>query len=143
VAPAQLSAPLPRERSSGWDVAHDAFIEIWQHPNGFNPARATLKSYVFGIARKRAADWWRSRRSSEVQAPRAEASLPGEPRALIEDALAQLEPDVRSLLWLREVEGYSYAELAEILGAPLGTIKSRLFTAREQLRKVWKGDAIP
>ncbi|PYV04064.1 MAG: hypothetical protein DMG26_08385 [Acidobacteria bacterium] len=60
---------------------------------------------------------------------------------LVEDALAQLEPELRSLLWLREVEGYSYAELAEILGTPIGTVKSRLFAARERLRKVWKGNA--
>jgi RNA polymerase sigma-70 factor (ECF subfamily) len=42
------------------------------------------------------------------------------------------------VLWLREVEGYSYDELSQILGTPLGTIKSRLFAAREELRKIWK-----
>jgi RNA polymerase sigma-70 factor (ECF subfamily) len=54
------------------------------------------------------------------------------------DALQQLEPDLRNVLWLREVEGYSYDELASILGLPLGTVKSRLFSAREQLRRVWQ-----
>jgi len=41
-------------------------------------------------------------------------------------------------MWLREVAGYSYAELAEILEIPLGTVRSRLFTAREELRKIWQ-----
>jgi RNA polymerase sigma-70 factor, ECF subfamily len=54
----------------------------------------------------------------------------------MQDVLARLEPDARSLLWLREVEGYSYAELAEILDVPVGTVKSRLFTAREELRRI-------
>jgi len=57
----------------------------------------------------------------------------------MEDALAHLPEEPRSLLWLREVEGQSYAELAEILEIPVGTVKSRLFAAREELRRVWHG----
>lgn len=119
------------------DVAQEVFQKIWQRPNGFDPARGSLKAYLFGIARKRAADWWR-RRPPERNAPLPEpVTVPGEARVLLQDALARLEPDQRGLLWLREVEGYSYQELAEVLAIPLGTVKSRLFAAREQLRKVW------
>lgn len=56
----------------------------------------------------------------------------------MKDAFDQLDSDSRSVLWLREVEGYSYEELAQILDIPMGTVKSRLFTAREELRRVWK-----
>lgn len=119
------------------DVAQDAFVQIWRHPNGFNPARSSLKAYLFGIARKRAADWWRHH---ELAAnPSAEPRLDGiESPVLIRDAVVQLQPDLRSILWLREVDGYSYEELSQILTIPLGTVKSRLFAAREALRQIWK-----
>jgi RNA polymerase sigma-70 factor (ECF subfamily) len=50
----------------------------------------------------------------------------------------RLDPQARSVLWLREVEGYSYEELAEIFEIPLGTVQSRLYAARQQLRRMWK-----
>jgi RNA polymerase sigma-70 factor (ECF subfamily) len=53
------------------------------------------------------------------------------------DALNRLPEEQRTLLWLREVEGLSYAELALNLEIPVGTVRSRLFAAREALRKIW------
>ena len=41
-------------------------------------------------------------------------------------------------MWLREVEGYSYAEIAEVLGIPVGTVGSRLTTARDELKAIWE-----
>jgi RNA polymerase sigma-70 factor (ECF subfamily) len=122
------------------DVAQEAFLQLWQHPNGFNPARATLRAYLFGIAARRAADWWRHRAREERAAAPPQAGFPTEAAILMDDALARLEPEPRSLLWLREVEGYSCAELAGMLDIPLGTVKSRLCAAREQLRRIWKGE---
>ncbi len=57
---------------------------------------------------------------------------------LLADVLEKVDAEKRTLLWLREVEGYSYQELAEILEIPVGTVRSRLFAAREQLRRVWE-----
>ncbi len=120
------------------DVAQETFLQLWKHPNGFNPARSTLKAYVFGIARKRAADWWRHHRPLGEPSPRPESPVVDENSTLLlTDAMSRLDPDVRGVLWLREMEGYSYQELAEIFEIPLGTVKSRLYTAREQLRRVW------
>lgn len=59
---------------------------------------------------------------------------------MIGDALARLPEQQRMLLWLREVEGQSYEELANILEIPVGTVRSRLFAAREALRRIWYGD---
>ena len=126
------------EARAAEDVAQEAFLQLWRKPNGFNPARATLKAYLFGIAAKRAADWWRRQVREEGRPLPAPVASRSESQTLMGDALGRLEPDARSLLWLREVEGYAYAELAEILEIPLGTVKSRLFTAREELRRIWK-----
>ena len=59
----------------------------------------------------------------------------------IADALDHLPEEQRTLLWLREVEGQSYAELAVILDIPVGTVRSRLFMARQALREIWLGAA--
>ena len=120
------------------DVAQETFLQLWKHPNGFDPARSTLKAYVFGIARRRAADWWRHHRPAGEPSRRAEASMVEESSTLLlTDAISRLDPEARGVLWLREMEGYSYEELAEIFEIPLGTVKSRLYAAREQLRRVW------
>ena len=118
------------------DVAQETFLQLWKRHNGFDPARGTLKQYLFGIARKQAAH-------QRKDLPPPEADLPTEPVAAedrtadLNEALVRLEPEERALLWLREVEGYSYAEMADILGVPLGTVKSKLFSARGALRRVW------
>jgi len=61
-----------------------------------------------------------------------------ETSSLLSDALSHLSEEQRSLLWLREVERLSYGELAHALEIPVGTVRSRLFAAREALRKVWR-----
>jgi RNA polymerase sigma-70 factor, ECF subfamily len=119
------------------DVAQETFLQFWQRPNGFDPSRSTVRAYLFGIARKKAADWWRQQRTAGAASSEASCG-DGSQTLLLKDALDLLDPDLRNVLWLREVEGYSYDELAHILDIPVGTVKSRLFSAREQLRRDWK-----
>jgi RNA polymerase sigma-70 factor (ECF subfamily) len=119
------------------DVMQETFTQIWRRPNGFAPERGTLRSYLFGAGRKRASEWWR-KQGSRGEAAVAESVVCGaEGASVIGDVFGRLPEEQRTLLWLREVEGQSYAELAEILGIPIGTVRSRLFAAREELRKVW------
>lgn len=129
--------------SAAQDVAQDIFLRLWQGPNGFQPAKGSLRAYLFGIARNRCAEWWRQWRGpgSTGVAPSADPAYEADAdqSALVAQALSRLEPDKRALLWLREVEGQSYGELAGILKIPIGTVKSRLFAAREELRRIWSG----
>ena len=128
------------------DLAQETFLQIWRRPDGYDPDRGTLRQYIYGIARTRAAQ--RRRESPHVSpspeelrrsAARktGEGGTNGDLSAAMRQGLFRLDTDERGLLWLRELEGYSYSELAEILDVPLGTVKSRLFAARESLRQIW------
>lgn len=118
------------------DITQETFLALWQKPNGFDPQRGSLRGYLFGIARRRAGDW--RRRNPRAEGPPPEPTTADDERAmLLADAIGRMDPDERGLLWLREVEGHSYTELAAILDLPLGTVKSRLFSAREALRRIW------
>ena len=123
------------------DVMQETFTQIWKRPDAFRPERGTLRAYLFGAARKRAADWWRKKGRENGNAVSAgyASQFKTETGSLVGDAFQRLPEEQRTLLWLREVEGQSYAELAEILEIPVGTVRSRLFAAREELRRVWNG----
>jgi RNA polymerase sigma-70 factor, ECF subfamily len=124
------------------DVAQETFTQIWKRPGGFQPERGTLRGYLYGIGRKRAAEWWRKKVPTEPADLDKIATSRTADHSIIHDAWGRLPEEQRSLLWLREVEGRSYAELAEILDVPVGTVRSRLFASREALRKIWHGTAI-
>lgn len=125
-------------RQAAEDLTQDMFTQIWRRPNGFQPERGTLRAYLYGIGRKRGAEWWHTPGSrganvkSDLVARRAETT------SAVNGAFRQLPEEQRSLLLLREVEGHSYVELAEILEIPVGTVRSRLFAAREALRGIWR-----
>jgi len=125
------------DRQAAEDVMQETFTQMWRSPNGFMPERGTLRAYLFGVARKCAAEWWRKRGSVDGNPIEEPVECKIEIASLVGDALQRLPEEQRSLLWLREVEGQSYTELAQILEVPVGTVRSRLFTAREELRIVW------
>jgi RNA polymerase sigma-70 factor, ECF subfamily len=123
------------------DLAQETFAHIWERPRGFQPERGTLRGYLYGIARKRAMEWWRKQAPTEaVDLDKIEGWRSAD-HSSVHDSWQRLPEEQRSLLWLREVEGRSYAELAEILEIPVGTVRSRLFAARDALRKIWHGAA--
>jgi len=124
-------------RQAAEDVMQETFAQMWRNPNGFAPERGTLRAYLFGMARKRAAEWWRKKASADGNVIEERTEHKAETISLVGDAFQRLPKEQRILLWLREVEGQSYIELAQILAMPVGTVRSRLFAAREELRKVW------
>ncbi len=121
------------------DLTQETFLHLWRRPSAFDPQRGNIKAYLLGVARKKAADWWRHHKpASTTSVEPVSSEVDG---LAIRDALGQLPEDLRTVLWLREVEGCSYAELAKILNVPIGTVRSRLHAARQQLRTVWMKEA--
>ncbi len=123
------------------DLTQDIFTQLWRQPDGFDPLRGSVRAYLFGIGKHRAAEWWRR---SKPEAPLEDNRCTAgdlERGSVIADALGRLPEEQRTLLWLREVEGQSYAELAVILDIPVGTVRSRLFMARQAIRAIWLGAA--
>jgi RNA polymerase sigma-70 factor, ECF subfamily len=131
---------LTGNRQAAEDVMQETFTQLWRSHNGFAPEKGSLRGYLFGIARKGAAGWWRKHASDGGPPPNESSTSATEINSLVIDAFQRLDEEQRSLLWLREVEGQTYAELAQILEIPIGTVRSRLFTAREELRTVWHSE---
>lgn len=130
---------LVGNRQAAEDVAQEIFTQIWNRPNGFRPERGTLRAYLYGIGRKRAAEWWRTQRPQDSGAESEAKTCQTETVSIVGDAFSRLPEEQRTLLWLREVEGHSYGEIAATLEIPIGTVRSRLFAAREALREIWHG----
>jgi RNA polymerase sigma-70 factor (ECF subfamily) len=128
---------IVRSPQAAEDITQEVFTKLWSRPNGFEPERGTLRAYLYGIGRKRAAEWWRQQSPEGAAAETETNTSQTETISIVGDVFARLSLDQRTLLWLREVEGHSYKELAQGLEIPVGTVRSRLFVARESLRKIW------
>jgi RNA polymerase sigma-70 factor (ECF subfamily) len=120
------------------ELAQETFLGLLQAARRYEP-RATFRSYVFSIAfNVLLASRRKSRRDAadDVTAidPPARAS---DPTAVIwvRQALAELDPQDREMLMLREYDALSYEEIATLLQVPIGTVRSRLFRARMALRE--------
>jgi len=119
------------------DVMQETFTQIWRRPHRFDPERGSPRAYLFGVARRQAAEWRRKQKATDELGIDPSAPSGVEVASMVTEAFGRLTLEHRTLLWLREVEGQSYQELATILDVPLGTVRSRLFAAREALRALW------
>src|SRR5436305_14361465 len=148
---------MVRDRELAEDLAQDTFIKVLNHIDRYRP-EFKLSSWLFKIANNVAIDHLRRRQLDTVSidgSPHAqtqdaieatsfdvvgqqESALDEmEARELggaIERAIATLRPEYRSCIVLRHVEGHSYEEIAQILDLPLGTVKTYIHRARNELR---------
>jgi RNA polymerase sigma-70 factor (ECF subfamily) len=128
------------------DVAHDCFLGLIKDPGRFDSSKASLRTYLYAAARNQAAKRYQSfgretaieeladePRSADRKGPMA-LVLDNELAGEVERAIAALPPLQREALVLFEFEDLSLAEIAAVVGADSGTVKSRLFRAREKLR---------
>lgn len=149
---------MVRDRELAEDLAQDAFIKVLNHIDRYRP-EFKLSSWLFKIANNVAIDHLRRRQldtismsgsphavttdaieatSFEVAGQQETPLQELEARELggaIEQAIAKLRPEYRSCIMLRHVEDRSYEEIAATLDLPLGTVKTYIHRARNELRK--------
>ena len=126
-------------RQDAEDAVQDAFVDAYRGLASFDEQRrfypwfyAILRNRCFKLlAVRRRAD---ADRLDVVEMLSKEDAASVENVVVLEEALRKVSSESRELLMLRHLDGLSYAELAQRLGVPVGTVMSRLFHARKQLR---------
>lgn len=120
------------------DAVQDCFIKAWRGLKGF-AGNSSEKTWITRIAVNTALDYLRIRKKDILDlipvdvvqiVPSGQKSL--EAAEIVMMALRTLKPDMRAVLVLSAMEGYSMEEIGSILDIPLGTVKSRLHTARHE-----------
>jgi RNA polymerase sigma-70 factor (ECF subfamily) len=119
------------------DLLQETFLRLMKRMDQCRRA-ASPKGYLFGIARHVSADSWRRRQRTPSEITAVESiEAPESDQRLIEarEIIAALPPLQREILDLRFQHDLSYAEIAEALNIPVGTVRSRLHNALEILRE--------
>lgn len=119
------------------DVLQETFAAAVRNPERVRSA-SSARAYLFGIARNLAATTCRNRRETEPVPLNlaAEVSQPDWKLELMREAIGRLKPDFKEALELRLQHEMSYEEIAETLDVPVGTVRSRLHNAVNELRRV-------
>lgn len=123
------------------DLVQEVFFQVFRKIGQYS-GRGRFDRWLYRLSVNEAFQHLRRRRSRQhrslVYEP-ADESVRGDERVdrkeLMEQALARLEPELRSICLLREIEELSYREIAETFGIPEGTVGSRLNRARRELRE--------
>ncbi len=135
-----------RNHEDATDLAQQTFLNAIRHLDAFD-GRAAFGTWIFRICTNACISHLRKeklRRHQGEESMRGEAATEPLPASRVQtdemhqrlhEALASIDTDARAMLVLRDGQGLDYAEIASVLGVPVGTVKSRLFRARSTLRE--------
>lgn len=133
------------DRDLAEEVVQDVFARAWRHAGDYDPRRASVRTWLYSIARNRVVD---ARRRAAVRPGVAGGVEPESPAELdrtleqavlrwqVAAALARLSPEHREVIRLAHYGGLTLREIAEREGIPLGTVKSRTSYALRSLRLI-------
>jgi RNA polymerase sigma-70 factor (ECF subfamily) len=137
-----------RDRAAAEDVFQQVLTEVWRRGAQYDPARASLVTWILTIARSRAIDELRRRRPEPLDPelmPEGAVDAPQDDvldRWRMSHLLGQLPVEERRLLELRFYGELSQSEIAERTGLAMGTIKSRMVRGLERLRGLMDAEAL-
>ncbi|MEL7367575.1 MAG: sigma-70 family RNA polymerase sigma factor [Myxococcota bacterium] len=162
-----LAYGILRNREDAWDAAQEAFVKAYKSLDRFE-GTASFYTWMYRITYNVSIDFLRSRSRKEVSdlpenktvdeaLRRAGHETGGDPdqetgrrelKHVLSKAMAKLSEKHRAIIVLREIEGLSYEEMAEVLDISKGTVMSRLFHARKNLQTLMQpyvesGDDVP
>ncbi len=142
-----LALRVLRDESLAEDAVQEAFLGVWRGASRFIPERAKASTWIMTLVHRRAVDLVRReerRRTDQLPEDGGEGAGPsaGEEawlrleRERVQAALRLLPDQQREAIELAYYGGFTQSELAERLGEPLGTVKSRMFTGLARLREL-------
>ena len=142
-----LARWLTRNDHDAEDLVQEAYLRAFNSFDGFHGGDG--RGWILAIVRNTCYSWLQQRRNQELTevfdeevhtaedysgSPEA-VLLQGADAQLLRDALEKLPVEFREILVLRELEGMSYREIADLAGIPVGTVMSRLARGRERLQR--------
>jgi RNA polymerase sigma-70 factor (ECF subfamily) len=141
-----LAYRILRDEALAEDAVQEAFLGLWRSAGSFVPERAKASTWLLTLVHRRAVDLVRREQRRRAE-PLEGVPEPADPaaedaawlrleRERVQGALAQLPDQQREAIELAYYGGYTQSELADRLGQPLGTIKSRMFTGLARLREL-------
>jgi RNA polymerase sigma-70 factor, ECF subfamily len=142
-----LALRVLRDEALAEDAVQEAFLAVWRTAGRFIPERAKASTWILTLVHRRAVDLVRreQRRRAEPLGEGADASTDVSAaddawlrleRERVQSALRKLPDPQREAIELAYYGGFTQSELAERLGEPIGTIKSRMFTGLARLREL-------
>lgn len=144
-----LCLHMLREPAAAEEVSQETFLKVWARAGQFDPRRGALLSWILVIARRCALDRlrWEARRPAPLDSPGADDALVHLPDPLSQSdearwrslglALQDLPDEQRTAVELAYYHAMSHGEIAEYLGIPLGTVKTRIRLGMDRLRRIW------
>lgn len=141
-----LARRILRDQTLAEEITQEVFLRLWDHPAKFDAERGSLRSFLLSHTHGRSVDLIRSessRRTREEKDARLTAAAgPNIEEEVwqmaladhVKDALAELKEDERRAIELAYFGGHSYREVAEMLGQPEGTVKSRIRSGLKKLQ---------
>ena len=142
-----LALRILRERTLAEEIVQDVFLRLWNDPERFDPGRGSLRAYLLAQTHGRAVDLLRAevarKHREERDARRTPVPADDLEREVweltlaeqVRGALEQRSSDERDAIGLAYFGGHSYREVASLLGAPEGTVKSRIRSGLGRLRQ--------
>lgn len=147
-----LSYRYTGRREEAEDLTQEIFIRVYQNLNSFRSDAGNFQSWVLRVGRNLIIDHYRQSRrfqqsagSEEMEEMKLEDDKLPNPHRMIEqdeasrflqDGLQSLPPELKEAIILRDLEGMAYQEIADLLGIPEGTVKSRINRGRIELAKL-------